>query len=135
LSLTLVRLAKQADTEEVPAEMDIPAELCGRQERLQAIARAKAIIEQRASQRFALGQKENEEKIAQRQTKAKETGKKTSRSRPETADHGTRQKDQVNLTDEESRIMPSPDKGFVQAYNAQAAVDLKTMLVVESHIR
>jgi hypothetical protein len=38
------------------------------------------------------------------------------------------------LTDEESRIMPSSDKGFVQAYNAQAAVDVDTMLIVESHI-
>jgi predicted house-cleaning noncanonical NTP pyrophosphatase (MazG superfamily) len=33
----LLRLAEQADTEEVPAEMDIPAELCRRQDRLQAI--------------------------------------------------------------------------------------------------
>jgi hypothetical protein len=30
--------------------------------------------------------------------------------------------------------MPSSDKGFVQAYNAQAAVDIDTMLIVESHI-
>jgi len=38
------------------------------------------------------------------------------------------------LTDEESRIMPSSDKGFTQAYNAQAAVDVDTMIIVESHI-
>jgi hypothetical protein len=30
--------------------------------------------------------------------------------------------------------MPSSDKGFVQAYNAQAAVDVETMLIIESHI-
>jgi hypothetical protein len=30
--------------------------------------------------------------------------------------------------------MPSSDKGFVQAYNAQAAVDVETMLIVEDHI-
>jgi hypothetical protein len=38
------------------------------------------------------------------------------------------------LTDEESRIMPSSDKGFVQAYNAQASVDVDTMIIVESLI-
>jgi IS5 family transposase len=30
--------------------------------------------------------------------------------------------------------MPSSDKGFMQAYNAQAAVDVDTMLIVESHV-
>ncbi|MCK9174954.1 MAG: transposase, partial [Desulforhopalus sp.] len=30
--------------------------------------------------------------------------------------------------------MPSSDKSFVQAYNGQAAVDVNTMLIVESHI-
>jgi hypothetical protein len=30
--------------------------------------------------------------------------------------------------------MPSADKGFVQAYNAQAGVDVDTMLIVESHV-
>jgi transposase len=130
----LLRLAEQADTEEVPAEMDIPAELCRRQDRLQAIARAKAIIEQRAAQRFAQEQKEYEEKIAQRQTKAEEKGKKPRGRGPKPPTPGPGKKDQVNLTDEESRIMPSSDKGFVQAYNAQAAVDVETMLIVESHI-
>jgi len=39
----------------------------------------------------------------------------------------------VNLTDAESRIMPSHG-GFEQAYNAQAAVDVETMLIVEQHV-
>ena len=30
--------------------------------------------------------------------------------------------------------MPSSDKGFVQAYNGQAAVDVDTMCIVEAHI-
>ncbi len=30
--------------------------------------------------------------------------------------------------------MPSSDKGFVLAYNAQATVDVGTMAIVESHI-
>jgi len=130
----LLRLAEQADAEEIPDEMDIPEELCRRQDRLDAIARAKAIIEERAAQRFAQQQKEYEVKIAKRHAKAKESGKKPRGRDPEPPTPGPRKKDQVNLTDEESRIMPSSDKGFVQAYNAQAAVDVDTMLIVEAHI-
>ena len=36
----------------------------------------------------------------------------------------------MNFTDEDSRIMPVPGGGFEQAYNAQAAVDTDSMLVV-----
>jgi len=38
------------------------------------------------------------------------------------------------LTDEESRIMPVSGGGFEQAYNAQASVDMDTMLVVGTHV-
>ncbi|MDP1541519.1 MAG: transposase, partial [Polycyclovorans sp.] len=38
--------------------------------------------------------------------------------------------DQINLTDEESRIMKVAGGGFEQCYNAQAGVDAPTMLVV-----
>ncbi len=38
---------------------------------------------------------------------------------------------QINLTDADSRIMPAKGKGFPeQSYNAQAAVDTQSMLVV-----
>ena len=43
---------------------------------------------------------------------------------------GPKDSDQINLTDEESRIMPVSGGGFEQTYNAQAAVDTETMLVV-----
>jgi transposase len=130
----LLRLAEQADSEEIPDGMDIPEELCRRQDRLEAITQAKVIIEERAAQRHAQEQKEYEDKVAERRAKAKDTGKKPRGRDPKPPTPGPRKKDQVNLTDEESRIMPSSDKGFVQAYNAQAAVDVDTMLIVESHI-
>lgn len=130
----LIRLAEQTDSEEVPDEMDIPEELGRRQDRLAAIAQAKAIIEERAAQRYALEQKEYEEKVAARLAKAEAAGKKPRGCEPKPPTSGPHKKDQVNLTDEESRIMPSSGKGFVQAYNAQAAVDVDTMLIVESHI-
>ena len=130
----LIALAEQADSEEIPTDMDIPAELSRRQDRLDAIAQAKAKIEERAAQRYAEEQKEYEEKLAKRRAKAEATGKKPRGRNPEPPKPGPRKKDQVNLTDEESRIMPSSDKGFVQAYNAQAAVDVETMFIVENHI-
>jgi transposase len=130
----LMRLAEQADSEEIPEGMDIPEELCRRRDRLDAIAQAKAKIEERAAQRYAQEQKEYEEKVAERRVKVEATGKKPRGREPKPPIPGPRKNDQVNLTDEESRIMPSSDKGFVQAYNAQAAVDVGTMLIVESHV-
>ena len=43
---------------------------------------------------------------------------------------GVRESDQINLTDEESRIMRVAGGGFEQCYNVQAGVDAHTMLVV-----
>ena len=40
---------------------------------------------------------------------------------------------QINLTDEDSRIMRSSD-GFIQAYNGQLAVDGESMLIVSAHL-
>jgi len=130
----LVRLGEQADSEEIPDGMDIPEELRRREDRLKAIAQAKATIEERAAQRYAQEKKEYEDKAAARRAKAEASGKKPRGPEPKPPTPGPRKKDQVNLSDEESRIMPSPDKGFVQAYNAQASVDVDTMLIVESHI-
>jgi transposase len=130
----LIHLAEQADSEKIPDGMDIPEELRRRQDRLNAIAQAKATIEERAAQRYAHEQKEYDEKIAARRAKEKASGKKPRGRKPKPPVPGPRKNDQVNLTDEESRIMPSSDKGFAQAYNAQASVDVDTMLIVESHI-
>ncbi len=42
--------------------------------------------------------------------------------------------DQINLTDEESRIMPAAGGGFEQCYNAQAAVTAGSLLVVAADV-
>ena len=65
---------------------------------------------------------------------SEQTGKKPRGPKPKSPESGPRKKDQVNLTDEESRIMPTSGKGFEQAYNAQATVDVDTMIIVESHV-
>jgi transposase len=128
----LLRRAEQADAEDEP-EIDIPDELARREDRLAAIKQAKEEIERRAQERFEAEQAEYEEKLKQRKEKEAKSGKKTSGPAPKPPQAGPRDKDQVNFTDDESRMMPSSE-GFVQAYNAQAAVDIDSHLIVENHI-
>ena len=130
----LLRKAKQADKEDLPEGMNIPEELARRESRLEAIAAAKAQIEQRAAERFAKEQQAYEKKLAARKAKEKQTGKKPKGRPPTPPEPGPKSKDQVNLTDSDSMIMPSQGGGFEQAYNGQAAVDIESMLIVENHI-
>jgi transposase len=130
----LMRLAEEADQCSRPEEMDIPEELKRRDERLTAIARAKEEIQARAQARFEREQAEFDAKQAKREAHEKETGKKPRGKAPKPPVPGPQAKDQVNLTDEESRIMPTASGGFEQAYNAQAGVDVKTHLIVEQHV-
>jgi transposase len=130
----LLRKAESADKKALPDGMSIPEELARRESRLEAIASAKAEIERRAAERFAKEQKEHQAKVAARQAKENSTGKKSRGRTPTPPEPGPRSKDQVNLTDTESRIMPSSSGGFDQSYNAQAAVDVDSLLIVENHI-
>jgi transposase len=130
----LMRLAEQADNQALPEQMDIPLELERREQRLEVIAAAKAEIAARAQERFEREQGEYEEKQAKREAHEKKTGKKPSGKGPKPPTPGPRAKDQVNLTDEQSRIMPTSSGGFEQGYNAQAGVDIDTHLIVEEHV-
>jgi transposase len=129
----LMRLAAQADTEPLPEQLDVPLELARREQRLAVIAAAKQEIEARAQERFEQEQAEFERKQAKREAYEQETGKKARGKAPKPPEPGPRDKDQVSLTDEQSRIMPSAG-GFEQAYNAQAGVDVDTHLIVEQHV-
>jgi hypothetical protein len=53
---------------------------------------------------------------------------------PQAPEAGPKDKDQVNFTDGDSRIMPISGGGFEQAYNAHASVDMDTMLIVGNHV-
>ena len=130
----LLRLAEEADQGSLPEEMDIPEELQRREQRLLAIAEAKAEIHARSQARFEDEQAEYEDKLAKREARAKKTGKKPRGKPPKPPTAGPRGKDQVSLTDSESRIMPTSGGGFEQAYNAQAGVDIETHLIVEQHV-
>ena len=130
----LLRLADEADQNALPEEMDIPEELKRREARLAAIEQAKQEIQARAQARFEREQAEYEEKVARRKAYEEETGRKARGKKPAPPEPGPQPKDQVNLTDEESRIMPSSSGGFEQGYNAQAGVDVATHLIVEQHV-
>ncbi|CDY78844.1 Mobile element protein [Caballeronia glathei] len=125
----LMEMAENADRNGVPDGMDVPAEIARREARLKALAEAKAKIEARAQERFEQEQQEYEAKVARREAQRKD-GKKPRGKDPKPPQGGARERDQINLTDEESRITPVSSGGFEQGYNAQAAVDVETMLIV-----
>jgi len=125
----LLKLAEDSDNRAVNDGLDVPAEIARREQRLATLAQAKVKIEQRARERHALEQAEHEAKCAKRQAQRDE-GKKPRGPEPQAPTSEPKGSDQVNLTDQESRIMPTSGGGFEQCYNAQAAVDTDTMLVV-----
>ena len=130
----LMARAEAADAADVPDGMSIPEELARREERLQKIAEAKAKIEARAKERHERELAEHEAKLAARAAKTAATGKKPGGKPPAPPTAGPLPKDQINLTDEESRIMPVAGGGFEQCYNAQAAVAAGSMLVVTADV-
>jgi transposase len=83
---------------------ELPEELQRRESRLKKIREAKKAVEARAKE------------------KAATEGADPKQARP-------KDKDQYNFTDPQSRIMKGAD-GFVQAYNAQAAVEADFQLIV-----
>jgi transposase len=130
----LLGKAEAADQADIPDGMSIPEELARREVRLAAIARAKATIEARAKQRHTLAQAEHDAKLAERAAKIAATGKKPRGRAPQPPVAGPLPTDQVNLTDEDSRIMPVAGGGFEQCYNAQAVVAAGSLLVVAADV-
>jgi transposase len=126
----LMAKAEAADAADIPDGMSIPDELARREERLRKIAEARAKIEARAKERHAREQAEHEAKLAARAAKTAATGKKPGGKAPQPPTEGPLPTDQINLTDEDSRVMPVAGGGFEQCYNAQAAVAAGSMLVV-----
>ena len=128
----LLAKAEAADKADVPDGMSIPEELERREERLKKLAEARTKIEARAKERFAREQAAYEAKIAARAAKAR--GKKPGGKPPAPPVAGPRPTDQINLTDEDLRIMPVAGGGFEQCYNAQAVVAADSLLVVATDV-
>lgn len=128
-------LIKRAESENGRAEQEIniPAELQRREVRLAKIKEVKTELELRAAERYAQEQAEYNAKLKEREEKQQRTGRKPGGKPPKAPEAGPRAKDQANFTDGDSRIMPTAS-GFEQAYNAQASVDISTMLIVSQHV-
>ena len=125
----LLEKAEAADQTNIPDGLSIPEELARREGRLEKLAAARAKIETRAKERFERELAEHEAKLAARATKTAVTGKKPGGKPPPPPVEGPLPTDQINLTDEDSRIMPVAGGGFEQCYNAQAAVAADSLLV------
>ena len=125
-------LAEAADNEKIPADMNVPEEIALRCDRIKAIGVAKEKIEQRAKERHAEEEAAYNAKLTLREEKARQSGKPPRGKAPVAPVEGARDKDQINLTDEESRIMKVSGGGFEQCYNGQLAVDMDSMLIVNT---
>lgn len=118
---------------------ELPEELSRRESRLAKIRAAKAELEQEAKEKATRQRAEAEAKIAERREQEAQTGKKAGGHDPQVPDPEQAKPDgkaQRNFTDPDSRIMvDGANKGsFIQAYNAQAAVDSQTQVIVAAEI-
>jgi len=129
----LLQKAEDADSTPLQDGLTIPEEIKRREDRIAKLSVAKQAMEARAKERFIEEQAAYQEKLAARQTKQQSTGKKPPGKAPEPPKEGPRDKDQYNYTDPESRIMKVRG-GFEQSYNAQAAVEVTTMLIVGAQV-
>jgi hypothetical protein len=118
---------------------ELTGEMARRESRLKKIAEAKAALEEEARERAEAAKKAAGLKLEERLKREQERGKKfgghpTQIPDPEQA--RPEPKAQRNFTDPESRIMPDgAHKGsFVQAYNAQIAVDDKAQIIVAAEL-
>jgi hypothetical protein len=117
----------------------LPEELARRASRLQKIRAAKAELEQEAKEKAERPRAEAEAKIAERREQEARTGKKVGGHDPKVPDPEQAKpeaKAQRNFTDPDSRIMAdgANQGSFIQAYNAQAAVDSQAQVIVAAEI-
>ena len=117
----LLQRAKAADeAEKNEPDVDIPAEIARRQDRLNAIAQARARLEQR--------QRETE------LDKGRDLGDKPRGGRYKREFGVPEDKAQDNFTDPDSRIMPRAGGGYDASYNAQTAVDQTAHIIVAAEL-
>ncbi|MBU2759383.1 IS1182 family transposase [Acidithiobacillus sulfurivorans] len=129
----LFALAEQADQSGIPEGVNLPEEIQRRTDQLAVMAAAKAKIAERAQACYAKEKAQYDTQMARR-AEREVLGQKPRGKATQAPDPTPKAQDQINLTDEESRIMPVSGGGFEQTYNAQAAVDDQTMLVVATGV-
>ena len=130
----LLERAKSADTVEAEAEaeapeVDIPAEVQRREERLQAITQARQRIEQRQRDADTERGRSAGDECKPRDEDGQPTGGRYKR------EFGVPEpKAQDNFTDPDSRIMKRTGGGFDASYNAQTAVDEQAKIIVAAEL-
>ena len=118
---------------------ELTGELARRESRLKKIAEAKAALEQEARERAEAAKKVAEDKLEEPRKKEEARGKKFGGRPPQIPNPEQARPEaqaQRNFTDPESRIMPDgAHKGaFMQAYNAQIAVDSAAQIIVAAEL-
>jgi transposase len=130
----LLTKAEQADSTPLEEGLTIPHEVQRRQERKAKLAAARAEIEARAKARAAAEMAEYQAKLAERAA-LKDRGDKPRGPEPKEPSQPPKPSDQYNFTDPESRIMKAGNgQHFEQCYNAQAAVEVDSRLIVGERV-
>ncbi len=117
---------------------ELPAELQRRETRLAKIREAKAALEREAREQAEKERAQVEARLKERAQQEAERGRRFGGRPPEAPDPEKAKpeaKAQRNFTDPDSRIMKDgATKEFVQAYNAQAAVDSGAQVIVAASV-
>lgn len=130
----LTEHAEQADAKADTSTLNLPDEIARREQRKACIKEAVAVIEERNRARVEEEKKLQEAKIEDRE-KRRENGEKVGGKEPKAPDESVPESAQYNFTDPESRIMKAGNgKHFEQCYNAQAAVDVESMIIVGNYV-
>jgi len=130
----LVAKAEQADATPLQGGLTIPEEITRRAERKTALAQARARIEARAQARYTAELAEHEKKMAERQAR-QGRGERIGGKPPSAPSPQPKTNEQHNFTDPESRIMKAGSgQHFEQSFNAQAAVEVDSRLIVGQRV-
>lgn len=126
----LLAKAKAADeAEKNEPELDLPAEIARREDRLAVISAARARLEERQRQADAA-----RGRSADDETPPDAGGKPKKKSRFKYKFGEPKPNAQENFTDPESRIMKHAGGGFEYSYNAQTAVDATAHIIVAAEL-
>ena len=130
----LLDKAEKADRTPLADGLTIPAEMARRAQRQVALEKARAVIEERARARAEAERADYERKVAERGAK-RARGERVRGREPQPPSETPQGRDQYNFTDPESRIMKAGNGNhFEQAYNAQAAVEVESRLIVAPRV-
>jgi transposase len=105
---------------------ELPEEIKFKSKRLKVISEAKKALEEEARNKVKKEQEKKQEKADKED--------RNYRPRKDADDAKPKDKDQRNFTDSESKIMMSSEKSFIQGYNAQAAVDAETQIILDAFV-